>query len=138
MDCVGNRCRRRYDRHLADTTDANWMTRIRHFNEDRLNHRHIQCRGHAVVKESRIPQSSLFVIVVLFIESPPSALRHGSLNLSFDIAGMHGFTNVLRCGIAQHIDLSSLWINGNVNYVCGEGSTHAAKDDRSLDLNWTV
>jgi hypothetical protein len=53
-NCIGNRCHRRNDRHLAHTARTKRMARVRHLDENRLDHRQVRSDGAAVIEEARI------------------------------------------------------------------------------------
>jgi hypothetical protein len=42
------------DRHLADAADPKRMSRVRDFNNDRVDHRQVGRDRHAIVEEPRI------------------------------------------------------------------------------------
>jgi hypothetical protein len=110
VDGVGDRCGRRHNRHLTDPTNTDRMPRIRHLNQNRFDHREVQARRHAVVKKSRVPHRAALIVVVFFVERPADTLSDTTLDLPFDVTGMHRLAHILRRRVTQDLDLAGLRI----------------------------
>jgi hypothetical protein len=74
--------------------------RVRHLDQDRLDHRHVGGDRHPVVEEPGIIEPALRVVDLLFVERPADALRNAAPDLAFDIGRMDRAANTLRRGVA--------------------------------------
>ena len=122
MNRVGNGRRRRHDRHFADAAHAVGMTRVRHFHQDRVDHRQVQARRHSVIEEAGIGHFALAVIDVLLIERPADALHAAALHLPFDIAGVNRLADILDRGVTQDRNFTGLRVHLNIDDVRGKGA----------------
>ena len=98
--------RRSDDRRLAHAAHAVRMGRIRHLDDDRVDHRQVQRRGHAIVEIAGVQHPVLVVEEVFLVQRPADALHAPALHLPFDVAGMDRLAGVLHGRVAQDRDLA--------------------------------
>ena len=73
--------------------------RIRHLDDDRVDHRQIRRDRHAIIEEPGVIEAPLLAVNVLLVERPADPLRNAALDLAFDIARMDGSADILRRGV---------------------------------------
>ena len=122
---ANNRRRWRDDRYFTHTANTDRMPRIRHLDQNRFDHREVKARRHAVVKKSRVPHRTAVIIVVFFVERPADTLSDTTLDLPFDVTGMHRLANILSRRVTQDLDLASLRINLHIHNMGGEAGANA-------------
>ena len=113
-DRVGDRRHRRDDRHLADAARAERMARVRHLDQDRLDHRQVGGHRAAVVEEARVIHLAVLVVDVLLVQRPADALRDAALDLALDVARVDRAADILHRGVAQDRDLAGLRVDLDV------------------------
>ena len=128
MDGVGHRRRRRHDRRLAHAPHAIGMGRIGHLDDDRVDHRQVERRGHAVVEVAGVLHVSLAVEHVLFVQRPADPLHGPPLHLAFDVAGMNRLAGILNGRVAQDRHLARVGIDLDVDDVRAEAVRRALRD----------
>ena len=101
------------------------MTRIRHFNDNGIDHWSIQRGGHPVIQQAEVHQTTFLVVEVLLVDCPADALHHSALHLTFDVAWMDGLADILQRGVAQYLHLARLGIHLHICYVDRESRTGA-------------
>src|SRR4029434_8847373 len=121
---IGKRCHRWHDGHLANPTHTIGMARIRHFHKDRVNHRQVKGRRHAIIEEAGIDHVTTVIVDKFFVQSPTDPLHHPALNLAFGIAWVDSPPHVLHRGVAQDGNLTSIGIDLDIYDMRGEGATH--------------
>jgi hypothetical protein len=87
------------------------MRRVWYLDDDRVDHRHVRGDRAAVVEEARIIHAAPLVVDVFLAECPADALGHAALDLALDIAGVDGAAGILRCRVAQDLDVPGLGID---------------------------
>ena len=91
------------------------MARIGNFDNHGVDHRKVQRRRHAVIKERGIHHLARVIKEILFVESPANALNRATLHLPFDIAGVDGLACILyRCETSD-VGFTGIRVN---SYVC--------------------
>src|SRR3989442_2782768 len=98
---VGDRPERRDDGRLADPAHAVRMARVRDFDEDRVDHRHVGRDRHSIVEEARGLQLAVCAVDVFLVESPADALHGPALELALDVGRMEGPAGILTGRVAQ-------------------------------------
>jgi len=70
VDRVGDRRHRRHDVDFADPLGAVGVGRVRHLDEDRLDHRHVGGDRDPIIEEAGIIEAPVLVVDVLLVERP--------------------------------------------------------------------
>ena len=99
----------------------NGMARVRHLDEDRVDHRHVGRDRAAVVEKARVIHAALLVVDVFLVERPADALGDAALDLALDIGWMDRAADILRRGVAQHRDMAGLGIDLDIADMRREG-----------------
>src|SRR6266849_10688927 len=142
-DRIGNCGQWRHNRNLADATNAEWMARCRHFNNASLDQREVEAGRHSVIKQAAVTQNALVVVKVLLVQRPADPMGSATLHLTFDVARMNRFANVLRHRGAQNFNLARVGIDFHVDEGSSEGWPNAscinrgAAGDRSTSTGQT-
>ena len=114
---------RRDDRHLADAADAVGVSGVRDLDDDRIDHRQVERRGHAVVEQAGVLEVAGVVVVVLLVQRHADALGDAALHLAFDVGRVDRGTGVLDGGVAEDIDLARVGIDLDIDDVRRKGGT---------------
>ena len=108
------------------------MTRIRHFDQDCIDHRHVRGYRHAIVEEAGVLQASFLVVDVFLVQRPTDTLHRAALQLTFDIGRMNGGTDVLNRRIAQDFHKARFRIDFDVADMRAEARPRALCVDVGL------
>ena len=84
------------------------MTRVRHLDDDRVDHRQVVGDRHPVVQERAVHHVAPVVHEVLFVQAPADALGRSALHLPLDVARVDRLARVLRYCRSEHLDLARL------------------------------
>src|SRR5918992_867018 len=129
---VGDSCHRRHNGHFAHASHAIGVPRIGDLYDHRVNHGQVQGGGHPVIQEAGVEHLPLIAHEVLFIQGPSDALNYATLHLSFDIAGMDGFTRILDYGVAQDGHLAGLRVYLHIGDLGAECAARAPRVNADL------
>ena len=110
-DRVADRRHRRDDRHLAHAARAERMARVRHLDQDRLDHGQVGRHWAAVVEEARVIHLAVLVVDVLLVQRPADALHGAALDLPLHVARVDGAADILHRGVAHDGDLAGLTVH---------------------------
>ena len=97
------------------------MSAVGHFDDHRVNHRHVQAGRHPVIKETGVKHQAIAADKILFVESPSDTLDSTALNLAFDIALVYCFACILKSGVPDDVHLTGLCIDLDVHDVKPKG-----------------
>ena len=111
------------------------MARVGHFDQHRLDHRHVRGDGHAVIQEPGVLHLALVVVDVFLVQRPTDALRRAALDLAFDVAGVDRLADILDRGVALDRDVTGLLIDRHVADVRAEAGAGALRVHRHLGVD---
>src|SRR5438093_4045020 len=126
---VGDRAERRDDGRLADAAHAVRMARVRDFDEDRVDHRHVGRNRHPIVEEARVLQLAVGAVDVLLVERPADALHGPALELPLDVGRVQRPTGVLGDRVAQDCHASGLGIDLEIDEMRAYARSGALRVD---------
>src|SRR6185312_4056762 len=104
---------------LANTLHAERPDRVRIFDDDRIDMRHVERRWQNVFgKPGRGGAAALDFVV--FHKALPERLHHPAFDLSFDALRIDGATDIVRRPDAKHLDLAGDGIDFNFGNLAAE------------------
>ena len=97
------------------------MSRVRDFDQDCLDLRQVETRGHPVIEQAGIKQGAFFVVAIFFVESPSDSLSDAALRLPFGVTRMNRPSDILGYSASQDLNFGCIGIHFDIDAYCRKG-----------------